>query len=133
MFLCYTKTLMQGQNKCVLRMWPLDNAINHNMHDMITFLLICVNIILNNLLDIIIKNLMSGNSLYKILILGINEKVLPFLWSLKSISIEKTHHSQKYIQNLLRCNFPLLCYERRWEFGALNSIIAGEIHKMIND
>ena len=40
---------------------------------------ICVNIILNNVLAMIIKILISGNSLFKILILGINEKVLPFL------------------------------------------------------
>ena len=36
---------------------------------------ICVNTILNNILNIIIKKLISGNSLLKILILRINEKV----------------------------------------------------------
>ena len=48
---------------------------------------ICVNMNLNNILAIIIKNLISGNILFEILILGINEKVLPFLWSLKRASL----------------------------------------------
>ena len=43
-----------------------------------------VNIILSNSLTIIIKNLISGNSLFKILILGITGKVLPLFRRLKN-------------------------------------------------
>ena len=37
------------------------------------------NIIVNNIVIIVIKHLISGNSLFKILTLGISEKVLTFL------------------------------------------------------
>ena len=64
---------------------PLIKEINevwiNKINPIATGRFICVNIILNNILNIIITNLISGNSLFKILILGINEKVLPFLWS----------------------------------------------------
>ena len=48
---------------------------------------ICVNVILNNIVAIIIKNLISGYSLSKILILRINEKLSPFLWSFKRVNL----------------------------------------------
>ena len=56
-----------------------------------------LNIILNSFLVIVIKNLISGNNLFKILTLRINEKVLPFLWSLKRLPLVLVYKTDIFI------------------------------------